>query len=106
MKPCSCVRSYTRERVRKCMCGCNAIVNSHHKWRHDEFAAKLFNKQQKSGKPAFSTDDAQEYFGKTYRDENRNYTYVPLPECTRPQIPKHMFSLRCPTSYELQRSVK
>jgi Reverse transcriptase (RNA-dependent DNA polymerase) len=71
-----------------------------------EFAAKLFNKQQKSGKPAFSADIAQEYFEKTYRDENRSCVYSPLPESTRPQIPKHVFSLRCPTNYELQMSAK
>ena len=71
-----------------------------------KFAAKLFNKAQKCGEPAFTAESAQQYFEKTYRDEKRNHTYVPLPEFERPLLPEHIFSLRCPTESELKRSIK
>ena len=71
-----------------------------------KFAAKLFNANQQAGQPAFSADDAQQYFAKTYRDERRDHSYVPLPEFNRPQIPAHLFSLRCPTASEIRKSVR
>ena len=79
------------------------------KWfRRDphKFAAKLFNNTQKCGEPAFTAESAEQYFEKTYRDEKRNHTYVPLPEFERPLLPEHIFSLRCPTESELKRSIK
>ena len=71
-----------------------------------KFAAKLFGKLKNSGKPSFSKEEAQQYFEKTYRDEQRNYVYSPPPELQRPDIPSWMFSLRCPTENELKKSVK
>lgn len=71
-----------------------------------KFASLLFKKQQHCGKPTFSAEDAQQYFEKTYRDENRDYVYSPPPGLERPQLPEHVFSLRCPTEKELNRSVK
>ena len=56
--------------------------------------------------PAFTAESAQQYFQKTYRDEKRNHTYVPLPEFERPLLPEHIFSLRYPTESELNRSIK
>ena len=39
------------------------------------FASKLFDTHQKSSKPAFSAETAQNFFEQTYRDEDREYTY-------------------------------
>ena len=71
-----------------------------------KFAENLFNKNQHSGKPTFSADEAQQYFEKTYRDEDRDYVYCPPPGLQRPDIPSHIFSLRCPTENEIKRSVR
>ena len=71
-----------------------------------KFAAKLFDNSQFSGKPTFSADEAQQYFEKTYRDEDRDYVYCPPPGLQRPDIPSHVFSLRCPTENEIKRSVR
>ena len=71
-----------------------------------KFAAKLFDNSQFSGKPTFSADEAQQYFEKTYRDEDRDYVYCPPPGLQRPDIPSHIFSLRCPTENEIKRSVR
>ena len=71
-----------------------------------KFAARLFHGKEQSGKPLFTADTAQEYFAKIYRDENRNYEYQPLEGLLRPISPQHMFSLRCPTALEVQRSLR
>ena len=71
-----------------------------------KFAANLFQKQTKSGKPTFSAMAAQQYFEETYRDENRDYVYVAPEDFKRPELPSHVFSLRCPTAHELQISLK
>ena len=55
-----------------------------------KFAAKLFDNSQFSGKPTFSADEAQQYFKKTYRDEDRDYVYCPSPGLQRPDI-RHIF---------------
>ena len=44
-----------------------------------KFARTLFEKEQHSGKPTFSADEAQHYFENTYRDEGQNYVYSPPP---------------------------
>ena len=77
-------------------------------FRYDphNFASKLFQKQQKSGAPTFPAEEAQEYFEQTYKDDERDFKYTALPETTRPHIPSHLFSLRCPTLFELQKSAK
>ena len=66
------------------------------------FSAKCHGK---AGKPTFSAADAQQYFEKTYRDEERDHSYVPLPQLARPPIPAHIFTLRCPTVSKLRKSV-
>ena len=71
-----------------------------------KFAQNLFSKEQNSGKPTFSAETAQQYFQETYRDEERDYVYEPLPEFQRPQLPTYMFSLRCPTEQELMKSAR
>ena len=70
-----------------------------------KFAGKLFAKLKNSGEPSFSRDEAQQYFGKTYRDEQCNYGYSPPPNLQRPGIPSWMFSLHCPMKNELKKSV-
>ena len=49
-----------------------------------KFAAKLFSAKCQAGKPTFSAADAQQYFEKTYRDEERDHSYVPLPTIGSP----------------------
>ena len=71
-----------------------------------KFAENLFNKNQHSGKPTFSADEAQHYFENTYRDEGRNCVHSPPPGLERLQIPSHIFSLQCPTENEIKRSVE
>lgn len=71
-----------------------------------KFASKLFNKQQASGVPTFSAKEAEDYFKHTYRDTKRDHSYTPLPEFVRPDLPSHLFSLRCPTENELKRSIR
>ena len=61
-----------------------------------KFTAKLFNKTQKCGEPAFTAESAQQYFEKTYRDEKRNHICVPLPEFERPLLPEHIFFTSMP----------
>ena len=43
-----------------------------------KFADKLFHGPGQSASPKFSREEAQEYFGKTYRDEHRDYDYSPM----------------------------
>ena len=82
-----------------------AAENTFRKNPHN-FASKLFDKVQKSDKPAFSAEIAQNYFEQTYRDENREHTYSPLPDFQRPDLPSYLFSLRCPTTLEMQKSIR
>ena len=81
--------------------------NAEKKFRADphKFAAKLFNKDQQHGQPSFSAETAQQYFEKTYRDEKMHHVYAPLPDFQRPPIPSQVFSLRCPTANELNKSI-
>ena len=82
-----------------------AAENTFRKNPHN-FASKLFDKVQKSDKPAFSAEIAQNYFEQTYRDENREHTYSPLPDFQRPDLPSYLFSLRCPTTLEMHKSIR
>ena len=61
---------------------------------------------QKSSKPAFSAETAQNFFEQTYCDEDREYTYSPLPDFQCPDLPLYLFSLQCPTAFEIQKSVR
>ena len=71
-----------------------------------KFAATLFANQRNTGQPQFSAEEAQQYFVETYRDISRDHVYQPLPDFERPEFPSHIFSLRCPTAKELEKSVK
>jgi hypothetical protein len=86
----------------------SAKISAERAFRKDpnKFAAKLFNKSSASGSPEFTASEAQEYFIKTYRDEDRSYSYSAPPELPRPKLPCHLFSLRCPTASEIIRSIR
>ena len=72
----------------------------------NKFAAKIFNQNSSSGLPEFSADEAHEYFTKTYRDTERNFAYSALPDFQRPASPEFLFSLRCPSLSEIEKSVR
>ena len=72
----------------------------------NKFAFNLFQGKQKNGTPTFSAETAKEYFEKTYRDEDRKYSFSALPEMSRPQLPSSFFSLRCPTKAEIRKSIR
>ena len=42
----------------------------------------------------------------TYHDPGRDEPITPLPEMSRPEIPLHIFSRKCPTLKELKRSAR
>ena len=70
------------------------------------FAHKLFKDSSKSGIPQFSENECYAYFAKTYHDPGRDEPIAPLPEMSRPEIPLHIFSRKCPTLKELKRSAR
>ena len=71
-----------------------------------KFASSLFESQAKNGIPTFDEKDAQDYFAKTYRDEDRNHCYSHLDGMERPTLPTCLFSLRCPSKKELRRCIR
>ena len=70
-----------------------------------KFASRLF-KDLKNGKPTFSQEEATNYFSSTYRDEEREHTYSPLPEFSQPTPPKVLFESDCPSLRDLKISVR
>ena len=80
---------------------CNAFRKDPYK-----FARELFQGPRNSNKPTFSKEDAQEYFSKTYRDEERNFNYEALNEQPTPPKPEFQFQIRCPTLKELARHLR
>ena len=71
-----------------------------------KFAKELFQGPRNNNKPTFSKEAAQEYFSKTYRDEDRNIKYEALKEQPKPPKPKFEFEIRCPTLKELARHLR
>ena len=71
----------------------------------NKFAKRVFEGHKKHGVPTFSKETAQEYFAKTYRDEQRDYKYDPPPGSKRPKEPTYAFLTKCPTKKELLASV-
>lgn len=71
-----------------------------------QFAAQLFKDSGPRGSPTFSSEEAMDYFSKTYRDEERSHCYSPLDGMQRPEVPKVLFSGRCPTRKELKKSAR
>ena len=71
-----------------------------------KFADKLFHGPGQSAAPTFSRETAQEYFAKTYRDENRDHDYSPLEGMLRPGIPRKAFEMRPPTVKQIAKSAR
>ena len=82
---------------------CRAAENNFKK-DPTKFAKELFHGTGQSAAPTFSKEEYQEYFGKTYRDENRGYVYTKMEDMIRPGLPKKAFEMRPPTIKELSRS--
>ena len=72
----------------------------------NKFANKLFHGPGQSAIPTFSKEECVEYFAKTYRDKERDHSYVALNGMIRPGLPKEAFVMRPPTVKQLMRSVK
>ena len=104
----SLIREHNRLRVflkrRKHKKAC-AAAERKFKANPHKFASDLFSGPRNTNAPTFSKDEAVKFFANTYRDENRNHQYNPLPDMPRPDVPKILFSLRCPTRKELRKSV-
>jgi hypothetical protein len=95
----------------------NAVAGRHRQWRKVEacrqfkkqpytFAKKLFQGSRMNGSPSFSKDTAEQYFGKTYRDANRDHVYTPLEGMSRPDVPRFPFLNKPPSYGEVCRSVR
>ena len=52
------------------------------------------------GKPTFGQDVADDYFPKTYMDQNRSFKYGPPPGLPQPPLPEHAFNARFPSFEE------
>ena len=72
----------------------------------NKFAHNLFHPPKQNGQPKFTAETATNYFQQTYTDTDRSYTYVPLPEMIRPELPTSTFATQCPSLAELQKSAK
>jgi hypothetical protein len=68
------------------------------------FAKNLFKEKQARGDPTFSKEEAEEYFFRTYADEDRAHCYEPLKGMVRPELPSQLFATKAPTLSELRRS--
>ena len=71
-----------------------------------KYAENLFKGAGQSAAPTFSKETCQEYFGKTYRDEDRNYVYTKLRGMIRPGLPRKAFNMRPPTVEQLCSSAR
>jgi len=72
----------------------------------NKFSQSIFHPPTQNAQPEFSAEEAQQYFQNTYTDINRDYIYSAHPEMSRPKLPSTIFSTRCPTIIELQKSAK
>jgi hypothetical protein len=84
----------------------NRAAENNFKKNPAKYAEKLFKGAEQSAAPTFSKETCQEYFGKTYRDEDRSYVYTKLEGMIRPGLPKKAFDMRPPTVEQLCRSAK
>ena len=68
-------------------------VRMEKQFRHNpcKFADALLSDSQRSLDPTFTKEVAEEYFMKTYKDNDRAHEYTPLPEMVRPTPPKLPF---------------
>ena len=70
-----------------------------------QFGTEVF-KPRNAGKPEFDKAEAEEYFCKTYSDENRGAKYTAPPGCTRPPKPKVPFNTSELEQSKLEAAVK
>lgn len=71
-----------------------------------KYTKKLFCDQKKSGSPAFSKEQGEEYFSKLYRDGDRSADFTPLEGMSRPPLPDHAFEVRPPTLREFRSGMR
>ena len=85
------------------------IRNSQQQRRFKEnpmkFGKELFQKRN-SGEPTFTSQIALDYFAKLYRDEQRDFSFTPLPEMVRPSPPTHILSENAPTQEEIMQVLR
>jgi hypothetical protein len=70
-----------------------------------KFANNLFNPMG-TGKPAFTKEEAEQYFVPLYHDQDRSKEYEDLPGSTPPPVPNHVFNVKCPSYNDIRRSVR
>jgi hypothetical protein len=70
-----------------------------------KFANKLFNPMG-TGKPAFTKEEAEQYFVPLYHDQDRSKEYEDLPGTTPPPVPARVFNVKCPSYADICRSVR
>jgi len=85
------------------------IRNSQQQRRFKEnpmkFGKELFQKRN-FGEPKFTSQIALDYFAKLYRDEQRDFSFTPLPEMVRPSPPTHILSENAPTQEEIMQVLR
>ena len=73
---------------------------------HWKYTKNLFHPPTASGSPTFTKEEAEAYFIPLYRDLTRDHQYDPLREMKRPDPPKNIFNLDCPTFRDLSDSAR
>jgi hypothetical protein len=68
------------------------------RFRKDSFkyAKKVFEGTKTSKDPSFSAQEAEEYFIKTYTDNDRNHLHIPMDSMRRPPPPHVPFNVKPP----------
>ena len=72
----------------------------------NKFAENLFKTPGNSGDPAFSAEEAEAFFPKTYSDQDRSRIYSPLGDQPRPDPPRELFRMDPPTVKEIRQSAR
>ena len=77
-----------------------------HRFLNDpyKFTKNLFD-PEKSKRPSFGKETADEYFPKTYNDPNRSHVYNAHPKLPRPKRPTHQFNSAFPDFSEFSAMV-
>ena len=71
-----------------------------------EYTKNLFNPSIVAGEPAFSKEEAEQYFAPLYRDTGRDHKYTPLEGMKRPELPQQLFDMTPPSLREMHLSAK
>jgi hypothetical protein len=70
------------------------------------YTKNLFNPSVVAGEPAFSKEEAENYFAPLYRDTGRDHKYVPIEGMKRPELPQQLFDMTPPSVKEMHQSAK